>query len=142
MGDAPRQEAGGEQFLDESELWPDGKFVTTHLIVRTEFLEEHPDVVEELLRGHVETTEWINANPDEAKAAVNASIEEITSKPLLAGDVIDGAWENIEITYDPMRRACTSRRRTAFELGFLDEEPDLDGHLRARPAQQGAGEPG
>ena len=27
------QEAGGEVFVDEKDLWPDGKFVTTHLIV-------------------------------------------------------------------------------------------------------------
>ncbi|MEX2227825.1 MAG: ABC transporter substrate-binding protein [Dehalococcoidia bacterium] len=43
-------EAGGAEFLDEKDMWPDGKFVTTNLIVRTEFLEDHQEVVERLLR--------------------------------------------------------------------------------------------
>ena len=118
------QEAGGVEFLDEASLWPDGKYVTTHLIVRTEFLEDHPDVVEQLLRAHVETTEWINANSEEAKTLVNQSIEEITSKPL-AQEVIDSAWENIEITYDPVASSLYKSAEDAAEIGFLDENPDL-----------------
>lgn len=118
------QEAGGVEFLNEKDLWPDGKFVTTHLIVRTEFLEEHPDVVEALLRVHVETTEWINANAEEAKTLVNASIEEITSRALPQA-VIDSAWANIEITNDPVAESLYKSAEDAAEIGFLDENPDL-----------------
>ena len=38
-------EGGGHVLVNEKDLWPDGKFVTTHLIVTTEFLDEHPDTV-------------------------------------------------------------------------------------------------
>ena len=117
-------EAGGVEFLDEASLWPEGQYVTTHLIVRTEFLEEHPDVVEQLLRVHVETTEWIKANPEEAKTLVNQSIEEITSKPL-SQEVIDSAWDTIEITYDPIASSLYKSAEDAAEIGFLDENPDL-----------------
>ncbi len=58
-------EAGAEVLVDEKDLWPEGEFVTTHLIVRTEFLEQYPGTVEALLRGHVESVEWIKANEDE-----------------------------------------------------------------------------
>ena len=40
------QEGGGKVLVDERDLWPDGQYVTTHLIVRTKFLDEHPDVVQ------------------------------------------------------------------------------------------------
>jgi NitT/TauT family transport system substrate-binding protein len=120
------QEAGGEIFLDEKTLWPEGKFVTTHIIVRTEFLEDHPDVVEDLVRAHVETTQWINKNPAEAKQLVNQSIEEITTKALPQA-VIDAAWENMDITYDPVASSLFTSAEDAFELEFLSEEPDLDG---------------
>jgi NitT/TauT family transport system substrate-binding protein len=119
-------EAGGVEFLDEGELWPDNQYVTTHVIVRTSFLEDHPDVVEDFLRAHVETTEWIAANPEEAKALVNQSIEDITSKPL-GQETIDGAWANIEITYDPIATSLAKSAVDAFELGYLDDEPDLSG---------------
>lgn len=121
------QEAGGEVFLDEKTLWPEGQFVTTHLIVRTKFLEDHPDVIENLVRAHVETTQWINDNPVEAKTLVNASIQEITSKSL-PQTVIDAAWENIDITYDPVASSLFKSAEDAFALGFLsNDEPDLSG---------------
>ena len=120
------QEAGGELFLDEADLWPDGKYVTTHLIVRTEFLEDHPDVVQRLVRANVKTTRWINDNPEEAKQLVNEGIEAITTKPL-ADAVINAAWENLDITYDPVTASLIESADAAYDLGFLASEPDLDG---------------
>ena len=38
-------EGGGHVLVDERDLWPDGEFVTTHLIVETGFLEDQPEVV-------------------------------------------------------------------------------------------------
>lgn len=75
-------EGNGKVFLDARDLWPNGDFVTTHLIVRAKFLAEHPATVEKLLRAHVKTTQWINENPDQAKQVVNAGIKQITSAPL------------------------------------------------------------
>ena len=119
------QEAGGEIFLDERELWPEGAFVTTHLIVSTDFLEEHPSTVAKLIRAHVETTEWINDNPAEAKQLVNKGIEEVTGAALPAA-VIDTAWENIEVTYDPVSSSLFGSAASAKELGFIDQVPDVN----------------
>lgn len=127
------REAGGRVFLDERELWPNGDFVTTQLIVRTQFLEEHPDVVERLLRGHVEVTRWINDNPDQAKQLVNEGIREVTGAAL-PKEVLDAAWENIRITYDPIASSLRESAADAFELGFLgDDEPDLSGIYDLNP---------
>src|SRR5688572_88438 len=51
------QEGGGKVLVDERSLWPDGRFVTTHLIVRTKFLQEHPDAVRRLVEGQVQANE-------------------------------------------------------------------------------------
>jgi sulfonate transport system substrate-binding protein len=119
------QEAGGEVFLDERELWPQGAFVTTHLIVSTDFLDEHPSTVEKLIQAHVETTEWINENPADARQLVNEGIEEVTGAALPAV-VIDTAWENIEVTYDPVSSSLFGSAASAKELGFIDEVPDAN----------------
>jgi NitT/TauT family transport system substrate-binding protein len=118
------QEAGGKLFLDEATLWPNGQWVTTNLIVKTSFLKDHPDVVESLLKAHVETTEWIKANPEEAKALVNKGIEQLTGKAL-SQQVIDAAWKNITVTNDPIASSLVKAADDAFELGFLDAKPDL-----------------
>src|SRR2546428_5919512 len=59
-------EANGRIFLDERVLWPGGKFVTALIVVKTDYLENHPDVIKKLLGAHVDETIWINNNKEEA----------------------------------------------------------------------------
>jgi aconitase A len=70
-------------FLDERDLWPNGDFVTAHIIVSTKFLQEHPELVKAWLRAHVEVTQWELANPDQAKQVANDEIKRLTGKALL-----------------------------------------------------------
>ena len=116
---------GGKVLLDEADLWPDKKFVITNIIVSQSFLKDHPDVVEAVLRGSVKTNAWINANPDKAKAAANAKLEELSSKPLPA-DVIDPAWKSIQFTDDPLASTLNAEAQHAVKAGLL-EKPKLDG---------------
>ncbi|MFF6809503.1 aliphatic sulfonate ABC transporter substrate-binding protein [Streptomyces sp. NPDC012403] len=116
---------GGKVLLDEATLWPDEEFVITNIIVRQEFLEEHPKAVEAVLRASVETNKWINANPEEAKAAANEQLEADSGKALPA-EVLDPAWESIEFTDDPLAATLDAQAEHAVKAGLL-EEPDLDG---------------
>ena len=121
------REANGKIFLDERDLWADGKFVTAHVIVSAKFLREQPVRVEKFLAAHVELTERINADPASAKQKLNAEIERLTGKPLPT-QVLDDAWARQTITYDPIRASLIGSADAAFELGFLgDAPPNLDG---------------
>lgn len=120
------KEAGGRIFLDERDLWPGGDFATAVLVVRTEFLDKHPQVVEALLRAHVEATQWIQDHPDEAKQVVNEGIRQATGVAL-PGDVLDAAWEHLRFTYDPIPSSLRKAAADAHRLGFLEDEPDLRG---------------
>jgi NitT/TauT family transport system substrate-binding protein len=120
-------EAGGRLFLDERNLWPNGQFVTTHLIVSTKFLREHRDLVKRWVRAHVELTEWINQNLPEAKRALNQEIKRETGKALPEG-VLDDSFSRLQVTYDPIRSSLFTSARWAFEAGFLGRtRPDLSG---------------
>ncbi|MGW3623329.1 aliphatic sulfonate ABC transporter substrate-binding protein [Streptomyces sp. NPDC000880] len=116
---------GAKVLLDESTLWPDKMFVITNIIVKQSFLKEHPDVVEAVLRGTVKTNEWINANPDEAKASANAALKEETGKELPA-EVIDLAWPSIQITNDPLAATLNAQAQHSVASGLL-QKPDLNG---------------
>jgi NitT/TauT family transport system substrate-binding protein len=121
------REANGKIFLDERDLWADGKFVTAHVIVSAKFLREQPVRVEKFLAAHVELTERINADPASAKQKLNAEIERLTGKPLPT-QVLDDAWARQTITYDPIRASLIGSADAAFQLGFLgDAPPNLDG---------------
>src|SRR5437868_7227764 len=65
-------EGKGKIFVDERSLWPNGRFVTTNIVVRTAFLNQHADIVNKFLQADVETVEYIQANPQSTKSIVNS----------------------------------------------------------------------
>lgn len=117
-------DGGGKLFLDERDLWPNGEFVTAHIIASTRFLLEHPDLVKAFLRAHVEVTQWEQNNSDQAKQLVNDEIKRLTGKAL-TNEVIDGAWSRLRITYDPISSSLVKSAQGAFEAGFIKDKPDL-----------------
>jgi NitT/TauT family transport system substrate-binding protein len=119
-------EAGAKVLVDERDLWPAGQFVTTHLIVRTDFLQRHPQTVEALLRGHVDAVQWATQHPAEAKTAVNDGINALTGKPLRA-DVIDRAWQGLTVTDDPIATSLQRNAANAVAAGVTIKQVDLHG---------------
>jgi NitT/TauT family transport system substrate-binding protein len=119
------EEGGGEVLVDERDLWPDGEYVTTHLFVATTFLEEHPDVVKRLLEGLVAANDFVNEKPDEAKTIVNDGIEAITGARV-PDETMDGAWENLVFTLDPIGSSLRRSAQDAVDVGLL-EPVDLGG---------------
>jgi NitT/TauT family transport system substrate-binding protein len=118
------QEADGQLFLDEREIWPNKQFVVTHLIVATKFLKDRPDVVENLLKAHVEVTDYIKANAADARTLLNKRIEKDTNAAIPAR-VLEAAWANQDITFDPIASSLRKAADDAAELGFLQGKPDL-----------------
>ena len=118
-------EGGGHVLVDEATLWPDGDFVTTDIIVRTEFLEDHPEVVEAFLRGHLAAIAAIEADPAAAQATANGEIEAITTRALSA-EVLDSAFSSLRFTADPLASTLADSAAHAQQLGLLDPV-DLNG---------------
>jgi NitT/TauT family transport system substrate-binding protein len=126
-------EGQGKVFADERTLWPNNKFVTTNLIVRKEFLDQHPETVKKFLQAHVETTQYINSNAQDAQKIVNDQLKKLTGKPL-ATKVITQAFKNLDITYDPLASTLFKSANDAYALGFLgSSKPDLKGILYLDP---------
>ncbi len=118
-------EGGGHVFLDERDLWADGDFVTTHLIVNPDYLAENPAVVKGLIEGLVDAIDVANGDAAAAQAVTNTGIERITTKAL-AGETITGAWANLRFTYDPIASSLQKSKDDAVAVGLLDDV-DLTG---------------
>jgi NitT/TauT family transport system substrate-binding protein len=117
---------GAHVLVNEKDLWPDGEFVTTNLIVRTEFLEQYPGSVEALLRGHVKAVELAQNDADAAKKAVNAGLVAAGGKELDA-EVLDRAWGELSITFDPLASTLKTEAENALTAGTAESLVDLDG---------------
>ncbi|MDT7537266.1 MAG: sulfonate transport system substrate-binding protein [Actinomycetota bacterium] len=118
-------EGGGKVLVDEKSLWPEGKFVTTHLIVRTEFLQKYPGTVRALLRGEIEANKEIAADPAKAKTVVNDQLRKLTGKALKPA-TIDRAFANITVTEDPIASSLKQSAENAFATGLV-KPADLKG---------------
>jgi NitT/TauT family transport system substrate-binding protein len=119
-------EAGAKVFLDEKELWPDGKFPTTVLIVRTQFLNEHPQTVKAFLKGLVASIGYANDNPEDAQAAVNKQLEALTGKALKP-ETIERAWGNITLTFDPIAGQFKRLAQDQVTAGIAEKAPEVAG---------------
>lgn len=133
-------DAGAHVLVDEADLWEDGEFPTTVLLVRKEFLDEHPDAVAALLEGHRAAVQWIEDNPADAPGVINGAIEAETGKPL-AGAVIERALEHVSFSVDPHAdtfetlvangiEARTQKQGSIeglFDLRLLNEQLEADG---------------
>ena len=113
------QEGGGKVLVDEKTLWPGGQYVTTHLIVRTDYLQAHPDIIRALLVGELEANALVNSDPVRAQALVNQGIKKITSKTI-ADKVITAAWPNLTFTVDPIASSLKGAADHATKVGLLD----------------------
>ncbi len=121
------KEANTRIFLDERDLWSEGRFVTAHLIVRASYLENNPGVIKKLLAAHVDETTWINEHKDEALSALNAEIAKLTGQTI-PEDELNDAFSRLDITYDPVKESLIKSADAAYDLGFLGEErPNLSG---------------
>jgi NitT/TauT family transport system substrate-binding protein len=112
-------EGGGHVLVDERTLWPGGEFVTTHLIARTDYLAQNPEVIRRLVEAHNGAVDFIGRDPNEAKRLTNLGIERVTGKPL-AEDTLDAAWANLTFTVDPEASSLRGAADHAVEVGLLD----------------------
>jgi NitT/TauT family transport system substrate-binding protein len=112
------QEGGGKVLVDERKLWPEGRYVTTHLIVRTEFLDDHPDVVKKLLEGHVAVNDVINNDTARAEQLVAQGIDKTTGKPI-APELVTASFKNLVFTNDPVASSLRKSAKDAEAVGLL-----------------------
>ncbi len=130
------REANAHIFLDERNLWPEGKFATSLIICRADYLQNNPDTIKKLLSAHVDETLWINTHKEEAMRAFNVEIEKTLGSKIPSEYLLD-ALGRMEFTYDPLKESVSKAAGDAFKVGLLgDVKPDLDGMFDMRLLNQ------
>jgi NitT/TauT family transport system substrate-binding protein len=118
-------DAGAEVLVDEADLWDDGEFPTTVLLVRAEFLAEHPETVRALVAGHAASVDWLNENADAAADVINARLTADAGKGL-SDAVIDRALEHVVFTVDPHADTFEQLLQDGVDAG-TSKTGDIDG---------------
>jgi sulfonate transport system substrate-binding protein len=133
---------GGTRLVNEASLWPGGKFVTTNLVVTQSFLNDHPSVVNGLLKGQIQANSYINANGAAAAQAANAELAELLGKGLDPA-VLTKALTYLTFTNNPIASSLDTDAKHAVAVGLL-KPVNLDGIYDLGPLNKllkAAGEP-
>ncbi|MBM7502722.1 ABC transporter substrate-binding protein [Agromyces aurantiacus] len=118
-------DAGAEVLVDEADLWEDGEFPTTVLLVRADFLAAHPETVRALVAGHAASVTWLDENPDAAADVINARLTADAGKGL-SDAVIDRALEHVDFTVDPHADTFEQLLQDGVDAG-TSKAGDIDG---------------
>ena len=115
-------QGGAEIVLDYDELYMNGDYPVAVVVVRNEFMEEHPDIVNEFLAQHEAATEAINADMATAAQTINEEIYAATGKSLEL-DVLTSAFQKIIVSTEINPEAMDDFAQVSLEQEFIDELP-------------------
>jgi NitT/TauT family transport system substrate-binding protein len=127
-------ESKGKLLVNEKDLWPNGQFVTTHLIVTQKFLKNYPETVKKLLQGHIESVKYIETNNADAQKAANAQLAALSGKPL-KDNILGAAFKNLTFTDDPIASSLYASAQHAEDVGLL-KPVDLKGIYDLGPVNE------
>ena len=115
------EEGGGKVLVDERDLWTstNRQFVTTHLLVRRAFLQQHPDVVKAVIEGLADAIDLIAKDPTRAQADVVDQIGAIAGKKPNAATIAK-SFANLTFTLDPIAASLQKSADDAVAVGLLN----------------------
>jgi NitT/TauT family transport system substrate-binding protein len=125
-------DAGASVLLDERTLWPDGKFPTTVLLARADFVQKYPETVRALIRAELKAIDLAGSDKAKAKTIVNGGLEKLTGKALPA-PVIDRAFENITLDPNPLSATFPQLAKDSATAGVTEKPTDLTGFIDVEP---------
>lgn len=112
------QQGDGQMLLDWNQLGYGEQYPVTVLVVRREFLKEHPELVKKWLEGHRQVTEQIIRNPQKAKELLNQGFAQITGKPMPT-KLINQAFPNVVATIDPSLESIDDMAQVSLHNGYI-----------------------
>jgi NitT/TauT family transport system substrate-binding protein len=122
--DAEMVADGGHVLVNEASLWPNGQFLTTNLVVTRTFLAAHPRVVNDLLKGQIEATNFINSSKAQAESVANAELASLTGKALTPA-ALTASFNQVTFTNDPVASSLLTDAQHAVAVGLLQPVQNL-----------------
>jgi NitT/TauT family transport system substrate-binding protein len=119
-GETLMQQFGGKLFLDERSLFPGGNFSTAELVVRTQFLDQHPDVVTDIVSADVNETIWINSHLSQAETDLNDTMVAQTGQGY-SQSILSASFARLNFTFDPLESSVLLQALHAYDLGDLTQ---------------------
>lgn len=116
-------EQGAEILLDYDEIYMDGQYDVAVVVVRKEFMEENPELVETFLAEHEAAAGRIENDKETALKTINEELQQATGKSL-SESVIKQAFERIGVATELNRESVMGFAKISQQEEFIKEVPE------------------
>lgn len=123
-------EKGAELVLDYDEVYLEGNYDVAVVVVRKEFMENNPELVEKFLEAHNSATEKINNDLDNSLKIINKELDDATGKSL-SESIIKEAFTRIKVSTEINKTSISDFAKISKEQEFIKDIP-TDENLYAK----------
>ncbi|MET3508508.1 aliphatic sulfonate ABC transporter substrate-binding protein [Halalkalibacter oceani] len=96
------------------------------VVTSKQYLEENPEAVDAVLRGHKEAVDYTEADVADTLTTINDHLYDLTQNRL-PEPVLEKAWNRMKVTTETHPDALQEWANASYELKFMDQDPVLDG---------------
>ncbi|MBO5254228.1 MAG: ABC transporter substrate-binding protein [Opitutales bacterium] len=111
-------EAGAKIYLEQKDT------VTTVLVSGVKLIKERPDLVKKFINAHIELTDWINKNPEQAQKLVHAELQALTGGRI-SFDLVKKSWSRLIFTPVVNKKNLQDFVNSAYDCKLLKERTDI-----------------
>lgn len=116
-------EQGAELLLDYEEIYMDGQYDVAVVVVRKEFMEEHPELVEKFLEAHEAATQKVENDKEISLSIINEELQNATGKSL-SESIIKQAFERMGVTTELNKESIMGFAKLSQQETFIKEVPE------------------
>ncbi len=122
-GSLLERDCGAQVVLEADEIMGDGNYPTAVVVIRKEFMEKEPEIVQAFLEEHLNATDFIIQNLDAAVELVNKQIYETSGKQY-DSEVLKSAFKRLQIDAEVNEAALEKFAEIGKEQGFISKIPE------------------
>lgn len=119
---ATLQEQGAKLLLDYNQIYMNGTYDVAVVVVRKEFMEANPELVNQFLEQHEAATKKIADEKDTALKTINTELKNATGKSL-SDSIITQAFERIQVSTELNKESIMGFAAISQEESFIKEVP-------------------
>lgn len=116
-------EQGAELVLDYDEIYMQGQYDVAVVVVRKDFMEANPELVQKFLEAHEAATVKINEDVENSLKTINTEIDNATGKSL-SESIISAAFGRIGVSTEINREAIMGFANISKEQGLIPRLPE------------------
>jgi NitT/TauT family transport system substrate-binding protein len=121
-------EIGSKVVVDWDQMPWDGKLPAAVVVSTSKFIDNNPVLINNFLKAHQKTVEYINENPLKSSKIIQQKIKDITRQELSL-EIIKTSMQRTNITSRLDNSSVQKLADLSAELGFIKGDSDLNGFI-------------